>query len=291
MTQGCDKSYLLDGVDLVGGSDVDGPGDGDLVGLGDVLVGDDLTGNSPGDSDGDINVVLADDDLGDDVGDLGGDPGVGPHGGGDPGLGDGVSGGGASGDRGGGDGGIGGGGGGDDGGSERDGLNKVLGGSGNIGGGGLGDGLVSGNSVLVTSDNGDSSGLDGPRADNSVLHSVLHHGGAGGVAGVGLADHSRGVSHGGGDQSSSMGVTQSSDIGVASRGHDARGSAHSAGHKGKSNLEKSLDKNQTLDNEALISLTMQGYFGLSFVSSLTINLFMFLQSCSEVTAVRKVGSS
>ena len=258
LIQGYDKAYLLDGVDLVGGSDVDGPGDGNLVGLGDVLVNNDLTGNGPGDGDGDINVVLVDDDLGDDVGDLGGDSGVGPHGGGDPGLSDGVSGGGASGDRGGGDGSIGGGGGGDSGGSNGAGLNKVLGSSSDIGGGGLRDGLMSSNSVLVTSHNGDRSGLDSPLTNNSVLHSVLHHGGAGGVAGMGLANHSGGVSHGGGDQSSSMGVTHSSDIGVASGGHDARGSAHSAGHEGESNLEKSLDKNQTLDNEAWISpLTLQ----------------------------------
>ena len=123
--------------------------------------------------------------------------------------------------------------GGDGGGSDGAGLHQVLGGSGHIGGGGLGDGLVSGNSVGVSGDNGGMSSLYSPLANNSVLHSVLHDGGAGGVAVMGLADNGGGVSHGGGDQSSSVGVTHGADTG----GHDVRWGAHSAGHEGESNLE------------------------------------------------------
>ena len=97
---------LLDGVDLVGSGDMDSPGDGNLVRLGDVSVGDDLTGDSSGHSNGHVNVVLVDLDLGHDVGDLGGDPHVAPDGGGDLGDGDGVSGSRSSRDRSRGDGGV-----------------------------------------------------------------------------------------------------------------------------------------------------------------------------------------
>ena len=282
MKQGHGNAYLLDGVNLVRSRDRDSSGHRHLVGLGDVLVLDDLTGDGPGNSDGDIHVVLVHNNLGDDVGDLGGDPGVGPHGGGDPGLGHGVSGGRAGGDRGGGDGSIRSGGGGDGGGSNGSGLHKILGGSSNIGGGGLGDGLMSGNSILVSGDNGDLSGLDSPLAHNSVLHSVLNHGGAGGVAVVGLADNGGGVSHGGGDKSSSMGVTHGSGTEVAGGGHDTRGCAHSAGHEGESNLENRASMKIKPNNEALISLTMQGYYIFSvftYHKSVHVSAVLFRSDC------------
>ena len=70
---------LLDGVDLVRGSNRDGPGDRDLIGLGNVLVHNNGALNRDGDMDGHVNVVVLDLNLGDDVGLLRGDPGVGPH--------------------------------------------------------------------------------------------------------------------------------------------------------------------------------------------------------------------
>jgi len=71
---------LLDRVDLVGSSDRDSTGNGNIIGSGNVLVDNDLTLNRGGDMDGHINVVLLHIDLRDDVGGLGGDPGVSPHG-------------------------------------------------------------------------------------------------------------------------------------------------------------------------------------------------------------------
>jgi hypothetical protein len=181
---------LLDGMDLVGSGDMDGPGHRDLVGLGDVLVGDDLTRDSSGHSHGNINVVLVDLDLGHDVGHLRGDSHVAPHGGGDLGLGDGVSRSETSRDGCGGDGSVGSRGSRDGGGSDGSGLHDVLGSSGNVGGGWLGDGLLSSDHILVAGDNTGVSGLDSPGSDYSVLHSVLNHGGPGSVAVVGLPDHS-----------------------------------------------------------------------------------------------------
>ena len=87
---------LLDGVDLVGGLDVDGTGNVIGDGVGDVLVDNDGALNGDGDVDGDINVVLVDLSNGDDVGLLGSDPGVGPHGGEGLGDGDGIGRGGSS---------------------------------------------------------------------------------------------------------------------------------------------------------------------------------------------------
>jgi len=186
---------LLDGVNLVRSGDWDSPGDGDLVRLGNMVVGDDLTGNSPGDSHGHINVVLVDLDLGDDVGDLGSDPDVAPHGGGDLGLGDSVSRSEASWDWCGGDGSIWSRSGRDGWRSNWSGLNNVLGSSGHVRGGWLGDGLLSGNDVLMTSNNTGVTGLDGPLSHNSVLHSVLHDWRSGSVAVVGLTDHGGGGGH------------------------------------------------------------------------------------------------
>ena len=174
-------SHLLDWVDLVWGWDGDSSGDWDLVWLGDLLLDNDLTGDSSGHSDGDINVVLVDLDLGDDVGDLGGDPGVGSDWSSNPGLGHGVSWSGTSGDWSWRNGSVGSWSSGDDWGGESSGLNKVLGSSGNIRGSGLGDGFLSGNSVLVTSDNGDLSGLDLSVSDNTVLNTVLNNWRSGGV--------------------------------------------------------------------------------------------------------------
>ena len=191
---------LLDGVDLVGGGDGDGPGHGDLVRLGHVGVGDDLTGDSSGHGHGHVHVVLVDLDLGHDVGHLGGHLHVAPHGGGDLLDGDGVSGGGAGWDGCGGDGSVGSRGHGDSGGSDRAGLNNVLGSSHCVGGGWLGDGLLAGHHVLVSSHHTGHPGLDCPGSDHSVLHPVLHHGGPGGVAVVGLADHGGGGGHWGGHQ-------------------------------------------------------------------------------------------
>ena len=101
----------------------------------------------------------------------------------------------------------------DGGGSDGSGLHDVLGSSGNVGGGRLGDGLVSSNHILVPGDHTGLSGLDGPVSDHSVLHSVLDHWGAGSVAAVGLAHHSGGGGHRGGDEGS----------GSVSAGHEAGG--------------------------------------------------------------------
>lgn len=70
---------LLDGVNLVGSSNMDSTGNSNIIGSGDVLVDNDLSGNRCGNMDGHINVVLLHIDLGDNVGGLGGDPGVSPH--------------------------------------------------------------------------------------------------------------------------------------------------------------------------------------------------------------------
>ena len=173
--------HLLDWVDLVWGWDGDSSGDWDLVWLGDLLLDNDLTGDSSGHSDGDINVVLVDLDLGDDVGHLWGDSGVGSDWGSDLGLGHGVSWGGTEVSWCWWDGGVWCWGSGDGGWGNGSGLNEVLGSSGNIRGSGLGDGFLSGNSVLVTCDNGDLSGLDLSVSNNTVLNTVLHNCRSGGV--------------------------------------------------------------------------------------------------------------
>merc|ERR1719320_1402331 len=49
---------LLDGVNLVGSWDMDGPWDGNLIRLGNMGDLDDLTGNGTWDSNGDINIVF-----------------------------------------------------------------------------------------------------------------------------------------------------------------------------------------------------------------------------------------
>merc|ERR1719481_1880502 len=106
--------------------------------------------------DGDVNVVVLYIELGDDVGLLGSDPGVGPHGSEDLLLDHGVS---RSGSL--------------VGGSRGDGSNvggsvSVYGRSSNAGYSGLGNGLNSGNSVLVSTNNGDLSSLHNLVSNNSV---------------------------------------------------------------------------------------------------------------------------
>lgn len=172
---------LLDWVNLVWGWDWDSSWDWDLIRLGNWLLDEDLTGNGSWDSDGDVDVVLVDLDLGDDVGHLWGDSGVGSDWGSDLGLGHGVSWGGAEVSWCWWDGGVWCWGSGDGGWGNGSGLNEVLGSSSNVGGSGLGDGFLSGNGVLVTSDNGDSSGLDLSVSDNTVLDTVLDNGRSGGV--------------------------------------------------------------------------------------------------------------
>merc|ERR1719208_92648 len=75
-------------------------------------------------------------------------------------------------------------------GGEGSGLDEVLWGSGNIRGGWLGDGLMSGNSVLVTGNNGSNTGLDGSLSNDSVFNSVLNNCWSSGVAVVGLSNTS-----------------------------------------------------------------------------------------------------
>ena len=101
--------------------------------------------------------------------------------------------------------------GGDGGGSDGSGLHDVLGSSDNIGAGWLGDGLLSGDHVLVSINNTGHSGLDSPGSNHSVLHSVLHHGGAGSVAVMGLAHHGGGGGHWRGDQRAVVGGSSQGD--------------------------------------------------------------------------------
>merc|ERR1712121_451941 len=123
---------FLDGVNLVGSWDWDGTWDGNLIRLSDMRDLDDLTGNSTWDSNRDINVVFLDIDLWDNVGDLRGDSGVGSDGSSDLGLDNSVSRSRSSWDRGRGDGSIRSWGSRDGWGSNRSGLNNVLGSSGNV---------------------------------------------------------------------------------------------------------------------------------------------------------------
>ena len=187
---------LLDGVDLVRGSNRDGPGDRDLIGLGNVLVHNDGALNGDGDMDGHVNVVVLDLNLGDDVGLLRGDPGVGPHGGKDLLLDNGVSGGGTSGNRRGRDGSHIGSSLGDDGRRQRAGLSQGLGGSSHVAGGGLGDDLLAGWDMGVASDHAGVSGLDNLASDDSILGVLLNNGGTSSVGLVGLSGDNGGRGNG-----------------------------------------------------------------------------------------------
>ena len=187
---------LLDGVDLVRGSNRDGPGDRDLVGLGNVLVHNDGALNGDGDMDGHVNVVVLDLNLGDDVGLLRGDPGVGPHGSKDLLLDNGVSGGGTSGNRRGRDGSHIGSSLGDDGRRQRAGLSQGLGGSSHVAGGGLGDDLLAGWDMGVASDHAGVSGLDNLASDDSILGVLLNNGGTSSVGLVGLSGDNGGRGNG-----------------------------------------------------------------------------------------------
>ena len=187
---------LLDGVDLVRGSNRDGPGDRDLIGLGNVLVHNDGALNGNGDMDGHVNVVVLDLNLGDDVGLLRGDPGVGPHGSKDPLLDNSVSGGGTSGNRRGRDGSHIGSSVGDDGRRQRAGLSQGLGGSSHVAGGGLGDDLLAGWDMGVASDHAGVSGLDNLASDDSILGMLLNNGGTSSVGLVGLSGDNGGRGNG-----------------------------------------------------------------------------------------------
>merc|ERR1712180_293250 len=237
---------LLDGVDLVGGGNGNSTGNSDLIRSGHMLVHDDLTLDGNGDMDGDVNVVVLYIELGDDVGLLGSDPGVGPHGGEDLLLDHGVSRSGSlvGGSRGDGS---------NVGGSVRDhgrgkgtGLHGVHGRSSNAGYSGLGDGFNSGNSVLVSTNNGDLSSLHNLVSDNSVLNTVLNNGSSSSVGVVGLAYNSGGRSHRctvghSGSSSVSTGCGNSravannggaSGVGMANGGENGWG-AQGAAHEGK----------------------------------------------------------
>jgi len=215
---------LLDGVDLVRGSNRDGPGDRDLIGLGNVLVHNDGALNGDGDMDGHVNVVVLDLNLGDDVGLLRGDPGVGPHGSEDLLLDNSVSRGRASRDRCRGDGSHVGGSVRDDRGSQRAGLGQGLGSSSDVAGGRLGNDLLTSRDVGVTSDHAGVSGLDNLASDNSVLGVLLNHSGASGIGLVGLTSDDWGRGNGGTlGNSGAMGDTDvlggAGVAGVANGGH------------------------------------------------------------------------
>merc|ERR1711936_1558548 len=187
---------LLDRVDLVRGSNRDGPGDRDLIGLGNVLVYNDGALNGDGDMDGHVNVVVLDLNLGDDVGLLRGDPGVGPHGSKDLLLDNGVSGGGTSGNRRRRDGSHVGSSLGDDRRRQRAGLSQGLGGSSHVAGGRLGDDLLAGWDMGVASDHAGMSGLDNLASDDSILGVLLNNGGTSSVGLVGLSGDNGGRGNG-----------------------------------------------------------------------------------------------
>merc|ERR1719244_1814550 len=172
---------------------MDGTWDGNLIRLGNVGDLDDLTGNGTWDSNGDIDIVVLDVDLWDNVGDLRGDSGVGSDGSSDLGLDNGVSRswGSRDGWRG-----------------KSNSLNKVLGFSSNIGVGRLGDGLLSSNSVSMSSNNLLDSGLDSPLSDNSVLNTVLNYWGSSSIAVVGLSNNSWGTGNWSSNKSSMSGIAK-----------------------------------------------------------------------------------
>merc|ERR1712054_113157 len=182
---------LLDGVDLVGSWDRDSTGNGDLVWLGDMVDLDNLTGNGTWDSNRDINVVLLYVQLWDNVGDLRSGSGVGSDGSSDLGLNNGVSGSRSS--------------------WERLGLNEVLGSSGNIRGSGLRDGLLSGNNVVVASNNLLDSGLNGPVSNNSVFNMVLNYCRSSSIRVMSLSNNSWGMGNWCTNNSTSTGITDSSN--------------------------------------------------------------------------------
>merc|ERR1719187_2470206 len=217
---------FLDGVNLVGSWDWDGTWDGNLIRLSDMGDLDDLTGNGTWDSNGDINVVVLDIDLWDNVGDLRGDSGVGSDGSSDLGLNNSVSRSRSSWDRCRGDGSIRCWGSRDGWGSNRSGLNNVLRSSGNIRMGRLGDGLLSSNSISMSSNNLLYSGLNGPVSNNSVLNMVLNYWGSSSIAMVGLSNNSWGM----GNWSSNKSSTSIADSSVS-------WCTIGASHKGNSNTK------------------------------------------------------
>merc|ERR1719187_1775892 len=201
---------FLDWVDLVGSWDMDGTGNRNFVRLSDMGDLDDLTGNGTWDSNGDINVVVLDIDLWDNVGDLRGDSGVGSDGSSDLGLDDGVSRSRSSWDRGRGDGSIRSWGSRDGWGSNRSGLNNVLGSSGNVRSSRLGDGLLSSNGVLMSSNNLLYSGLNSPVSNDSIFNAVLNHWGSSSIAMVGLSNNSWGTGNWSSNKSSTS-IADSTD--------------------------------------------------------------------------------
>merc|ERR1712121_14720 len=131
----------------------------DVGSLNDFLDGVNLVGSWDWDGTRDINVVFLDIDLWDNVGDLRGDSSVGSDGSSDLGLDNSVSRSRSSWDRCRGDGSIRSWGSRDGWGSNRSGLNNVLGSTGNVRSSRLGDGLLSSNGVLMSSNNLLYSGL------------------------------------------------------------------------------------------------------------------------------------
>ena len=231
---------LLDGVDLVGGLDVDGTWNVIGDGVGDVLVDNDGALNGDGDVDGDINVVLVDLSNGDDVGLLGSDPGVGPHGGEGLGDGDGIGRGGSSWDGCGGDGGVSGGGNGQDGGGQGLDGNVVLGSGVLVGGSGLGDDLVMALDVLVAGLDLLVSGVHGLVTDNTELGVGGLYSGSTGVAVMGLTN-----GDGGGDGAADHAVVDKTGgmtgvTGVANVTHG--GSAGHARGKGKGDHKSEIGR-------------------------------------------------
>merc|ERR1719435_507604 len=201
---------LLDGVNLVGSWDWDGTGNGNLIRLRDMLVDNDLTGNGTWDSNRDINIVLLDIDLWDNVGDLGSDSGVSSDWGSNLGLDNGVSGSWAVVNRCWGDG------------SQRcwgyredwrgksTGLNKVLGSSSNIRGGRLGDGLLSSDSISMSSNNLLDSGLDSSLSNNSVFNMVLNYCGSSSIRVLSLSNNSWSTCNWGSNKTGSISSNKSS---------------------------------------------------------------------------------
>merc|ERR1712002_763758 len=167
---------LVDGVHLVGGRDSDGPGDLNVVGLGDVLGDDDISVDGDGHVDGHIDVVFVHLELGNDVGLDRGDDGVGPHGGSDLPDGDGISGSGSSWDRCRGDGSKRCRGSRDDGGGQSSGLNEVLGSGGSVRVGRLGDHLLANLVVLVAGLDSLGTDLHGLVSNNTVFSVLLNDG-------------------------------------------------------------------------------------------------------------------
>merc|ERR1719342_396805 len=195
----------------------------DMRGLNDLLDGVDLVGSR----DRDINVVLLYVQLWDNVGDLRSDSGVGSDGSSNLGLNNGVSGSRSSWDRGRRNGSIWCWGSRDDWGWESLGLNEVLGSSGNIRGSGLRDGLLSGNNVVVASNNLLDSGLNGPVSNNSVFNMVLNYCRSSSIRVMSLSNNSWGMGNWCTNNSTSTGITDSSNNAGISLGHGSTiGTSH-----------------------------------------------------------------